>query len=88
MNHRPNCHLWEPQPALLLEEVKKDNLPHELLGEVGGADLLGSEFRADGSVLPHEVVKVVYEVKKQHLVLLEELLCDRLDAEDILKFRQ
>jgi len=84
----PRAVLGHTQPALLLQEVKKDNLPQQLLGKVGGVDVRGGKCRANGLVFLHEAVEFVFEVKEQRLVLLEELLRDRFDAKGILNLCQ
>jgi hypothetical protein len=76
------------QPTFLLQKVQEDNLSHEFLGEVGGADFLGGEFSTDGLVLFGEVVEFVFEVEEQRLVLFEEFLGDGLHAEGVLDLRQ
>ena len=84
----PIAALGHAEPAFLLQEVEEDDLPHEFLGKVGGADIFGGEFRADGFVLLREVVEFVFEVVEERIVLPEELLGDGFDAEGVFDLRQ
>ena len=52
----PITALGHAQPAFLLQEVEKDNLPHELFGKVSGAESLFRKFPGDGRVVLGEFV--------------------------------
>ena len=64
----------DAEPAFLLEEVEEDDLAHEFLGEVHGADALGLEFLADGLVLGDQFFQRFVDLAEQLGVLVKNSL--------------
>jgi len=84
----PLSSLADPQPAFLLDKVEEDQLTHESLGEGRRVNVLAFKLGAHGGIVLHELVQVRLQCQEKRLVLLEELVRDRFDAEGLFQFGQ
>ncbi len=80
--------LPHPEPPLLLEEIEEDDLAEEFLREIDRRDLLLLELSFADRIGIERPLKRLLQVEVTGLVLLEELLCDILDAETVLDIRK
>lgn len=71
-----------------MQEAKENDLAHELLGEVHGADVLFLQLVADGFVLGRDFSEFLLNLLEQLAVPGEKHLGDRFDAEGLFDLRE
>ena len=79
----PHCIFCDTEPALLLQEIKKHNLPQQLLGKISALNKFKFEFRLDRCVLLDDFFKRCLCPLKQVFVLREEIFRDLFNFESV-----